>query len=305
MLQRTKSELFSIVAGRFKAKTKPKWANEEVDISMPLNQIFAERDKDSKEPKKVSKSPPKPIAGSDLAADFFGSPPNASSAPAKAVPAKKQADSFDLLGFDAFPVTPTPSTAAIASNPAATKSAADDFFGTAATSSVDDIFGAFSAFGGQQTASSAAAPSQNSTEKNTNSVAAKTAQILSLYSTATQVAINNSTNNNVHNFSANAKNPFGSPVNMGMSPMGMNNMGMNQMAMPQMGVNNMAMNQMGMNPMGMNQMNPMGMNQMGMNPMGMNSMGAPIGMGQQPIQPPMTNTAPASSLNSIDPFASF
>jgi hypothetical protein len=95
---------------RFKGKSEPKWAQDDVDLSLPLATLLAGRGGKDKSSKAAAvKAAAAPVKAPTAAAV-------ASAAPAS--------DPFDLLGFDAFPVASAPAPA-----PAVARRANDDFLG--------------------------------------------------------------------------------------------------------------------------------------------------------------------------------
>lgn len=150
--------------GKFKAKHSPKWADDDVDLSKPLNELLG--DKSSKEKKEKKDKEEKKESKMALKAPSVAAPAPAAKPAAAPAPAPAS-DPFDLLGFDAFPVA--------APAPAAAKSSVNE---------LTDAFGSFGVSASTAAAVGASAPSAAQV------AASKASGILDLYATQ-QPAHNN------------------------------------------------------------------------------------------------------------------
>ena len=169
--------------GKFKAKGEPKCLSTKVDLSLPIPQIMALAAGTASGAAGGSKKKAAEAAAAATAAAGGGGGGGASSgaasvpapkaaAAAKAAPAAKEADPFDLLGFDAFPVSPKTAAAAAAAAAGTSTAAA-----AAAQPTAADPFG-FS-FISQGSSSTSAAPAAAAAAA--PQPASKAADIMSLF----------------------------------------------------------------------------------------------------------------------------
>jgi hypothetical protein len=282
--------------GKFKAKSTPKWAEEDIDLNQPMSVLVsgggADKGKEKKEKKEKDSSKVSikvnAVTGSSSTTSSTPNPSSSSTTTIKSSTATPVVaatfDSFDLLGFDAFPTTPSVPTPA----PQATTH----------NNNVADLASAFGNIGINPSAASTSATASfdpfGSSSSSSSSSAATTvnpaANILNLY--ATNPVVPTQPNMMMNNPFGNNQPNMMMGGNMMMPGQGMPNMmmpgqGMPNMMMPGQGMPNMMMPGQGMPNMMMPQQQPHQQSSF------------------VPTPAVITTPAPTNSISNIDPFASF
>ena len=282
--------------GKFKAKSTPKWADDDIDLNQPMSVLVGGGSSGDKKEKKEKKEKDSTKVSIKVNAVTGSSSTSSTPNPSSTVATKSSTatpivtttpaaglDSFDLLGFDAFPTPVVPATTITKPTTTTSNNIADltSAFGNFGVNPSTSNTANFDPFGTSSSASATTVATPNPTATANN--------ILNLYATNVPTQPNMMMNNPFGNNMA----PMQPNMMMGNPGMMMPNMG-NGMMMPNM--------MMGANP---NMMMP---NMMGGNPGMMMPNMMPQQQQPQPFVQPVpttTTSTPASSINTIDPFASF